>query len=147
MDIEKLLEATKGAGKDNPEQKEYERARKREYARMRRQMKKAFPSQIKRAEEAAKRKEEQLKIKAEKERKERRRKIERAYRMRHYDPVKAREYRKKHPKKLDPNMKYYTVELPKDVLKELDKFCSKHKLLKKTVMLEALKKYMSEYGK
>lgn len=147
MDIEKLLEATKGAGKDNPEQKQAYRNRKNMERRLRVARFGNYPSEIKRQEErrrlAAEKKAEREKKKKEEERRKKRR----LYVLRHYDPVKAKAYRDKHPRKKNPLTKYCNFELPKDVVKEFEAFCSKHKLRKKVVVAEALKKYMSEYEK
>ena len=147
MDIEKLLEATKGAGKDNPEKKEAYRYRKRMEKRIRVARFGRSPSEEKRL--AEKRKATALK-RAERERvkkEEERRKKRRLYALRNYDPVKAKAYRELHPRKKNPLTKDCTFELPKDVAEEFEAFCSKHKLRKKVVVAEALKKYMSEYDK
>lgn len=153
MNIEELLEATKGAAKGNPEQKEYNRNRKREYARMRRQQKNKFPSQLKREaevakrkEEAAKRKEEKERLKREEERKKRERERRRIYRLRHYDPVKAKEYRKKHPVKRYhiPGEKAYTLDLPKTLMTRADRYAKKIKTTRKAIIIEALTLYLDK---
>lgn len=153
MNIEELLEATKGAGKDNPELKEFNRLQNRIKKSLRKMRGKKAPSKLKeeaeaakRKEEAAKRKEEKERLKREEERKKRIRETRRRYRLRHYDPVKAKEYRKKHPVKRYhiPGEKAYTLDLPKDLISRADKYAKKIKTTRKAIIIEALTLYLDK---
>lgn len=153
MNIEELLEATKGAGKDNPELKEFNRLQNRIKKSLRKMRGKKAPSKLKeeaeaakRKEEAAKRKEEKERLKREEERKKRIRETRRRYRLRHYDPVKAKEYRKKHPVKRYhiPGEKAYTLDLPKALMTRAERYAKKIKTTRKAIIIEALTLYLDK---